>query len=103
MRKDFLPCGPGFGTLEEVDRIADKREDRGPWLPGLALVLEVIRLLVELLRRNHLPLLRERVMIISRYEVAGIKRFHGLFFCFGDRGGSVSADPSMQPWGRGLR
>ena len=48
---------------------------------GLALVLEVIRLLVELLRRNHLPLLRERVMIISYYEVAGIKQFHGAFFC----------------------
>ena len=72
-----MPCGPGFGTLEEVDKIADKREDRGLWLAGLALVLEVIRLLVELLRRNHLPLLRERVMIVSYYEVAGIKRFHG--------------------------
>jgi hypothetical protein len=38
----------------------DEREDWGLLLAGLALVLEVVRLIVELLRRNLLPPLRGR-------------------------------------------
>lgn len=45
-----MSCGSDSDSLEEVIRIADKREDRGLALQILALVLSAIRLIVELLR-----------------------------------------------------
>ena len=49
VRKDFQPRIPGFSALEEVHMDTDEREDWGLLLAGLALVLEVVRLLAELL------------------------------------------------------
>jgi len=60
VRKDFQPRVPGFSVLEEVLMNTDEREDWGLRLAGLALVLEVVRLVAELLRRNLLPPLRGR-------------------------------------------
>jgi len=45
-----LTCGSDSGSLEEVIRIADEKEDQSLQLQKLALVLEAIRLVVELLR-----------------------------------------------------
>ncbi len=45
-----MTCGSDSGSLEGVTDIANEREDQGFALQKLALVLEAIRLLVELLR-----------------------------------------------------
>lgn len=45
-----MTCGSDSGSLEGVTDIANEREDQGHALQKLALVLEAIRLLVELLR-----------------------------------------------------
>ncbi len=43
-------CGFGLRSLEEVIRISEKREDQSQSLTKLALVLNIVRLIVELLR-----------------------------------------------------
>jgi len=49
-RDDFPASRAGLRVLEGGDLIADKGKDQGHTLDKLTLVLEVIRLLVELLR-----------------------------------------------------